>query len=130
MAALMCAHKLTWMYTFAHHLQFVCTHCVSINVHTHAHTHTYTHTHTLCLQENKIFCQGPLSMDSLFSHRLHFAAVNMGQIQTHGCLQRLYTDNTVRASSGLLKLSCQHMFSTCIYFYPLFCWEYKAVICN
>lgn len=58
----------------------------------------------LCFQENKICCKGPLSIDSLLLW-LHFSAQHETdtEIQTHSCLQELYSDNTVRAFFKLLS---------------------------
>lgn len=82
MAALKCAHKPTWMYTFTHHLRFVCTHSLCLNKCTYTCTHC-TRTQRHCAFEKIRYFVKVLFLWILsFSHRLHFTAANMGQIQT------------------------------------------------
>lgn len=115
----MCAHKLSAC-THSHNTYSLYAHTVfCLNKCAYTCTH-FTRTHTHCaLKKIRYFVKVLFLWILSFFHRLHFAAANIGQAQTHKCLQGLYTDNTVRASGGLIKLSCQQIL-----------WQISTFICQ
>lgn len=114
MAALMCAHKPTRMYTFAHHLQFVCTHRLCLN----KCTYTCTHAHTHCAFEKIRYFVKVLFL-WILSFPIGYTSLKptWDRYRHTAVLQGLYSDNTVRASSGLLTLSCQHVY---LHYIPIY----------
>lgn len=118
MAALMCAHKLTQMYTFTQ--QFVCTCCYSLNKCIHMHI-LHTHARATCFQENKIFCQAfcGFSAFPLVTPHCRQHGKDTDTAVCRGFILITLSGHQVDYSSYLVDTYFRH-----IYFYPLiFCSE-------
>lgn len=121
MAALMCAHKLIWMYAFTHHLCFfVYKHCLCLNKCSYTCTHC-AHTHTCFAYKKKRYFLKVLFL-WILSFLIGYTSLQATRGRhRHSCLQVLHSNNTFRVSGGLLKLSCRHILLTLVCFYPLIC---------